>query len=158
MPDSENAYNISKLPAGSPKNEKRNWRIWVAIAIAILVAGEWHFFGRISPSQNAPKQTGSRGVVPAGGLSISTFVATKSDIRVFLIALGTVTLMQGQLARDQAELSEARIDLTRQQLAFARNAIPKQQLDDQQEVVHQDEGAVQNDQGQLQNEDMNFRS
>jgi membrane fusion protein, multidrug efflux system len=35
-------------------------------------------------------------------------------------------------------LNEARIDLERYQQAFARNAIAKQQLDDQQQVVTQD--------------------
>ncbi len=67
-----------------------------------------------------------------------------------------VDQMQGQLAHDQAVLSEARIDLTRYQEAFARNAIAKQQMDDQEQAVHQDEGTVQNDQGQLDNAKVNL--
>ena len=39
-------------------------------------------------------------------------------------------------------LAEARIDLARYQAAFARNAIAKQQLDDQEQAVQQDEGTV----------------
>jgi multidrug efflux system membrane fusion protein len=58
-----------------------------------------------------------------------------------------LTQTEGQLAHDQAVLDEARIDLTRYQAAFNRNAIPKQQLDDQEQVVKQDEGTVKNDQG-----------
>jgi multidrug efflux system membrane fusion protein len=67
-----------------------------------------------------------------------------------------VTQMEGQLAHDEAVLSEARIDLDRYQQAFSRNAIAKQQLDDQNQVVLQDEGTVKNDQGQLANARVNL--
>jgi membrane fusion protein, multidrug efflux system len=67
-----------------------------------------------------------------------------------------VTQMEGQLARDKALLSEAQIDLDRYQTAYSRNAIAKQQLDDQTQLVHQDEGTVQNDQGQLDNARVNL--
>ena len=74
------------------------------------------------------------------------------DPRPYQAAL---TQVQGQLAHDQAVLNEARIDLERYQQAFARNAIAKQQLDDQQQVVSQDEGTVENDQGQVENAKLN---
>jgi membrane fusion protein, multidrug efflux system len=64
--------------------------------------------------------------------------------------------MEGQLAHDQALLNEAKIDLERYQQAFSRNAIAKQQLDDQQQIVLQDEGTVKNDQGQLANARVNL--
>jgi multidrug efflux system membrane fusion protein len=67
-----------------------------------------------------------------------------------------VTQMEGQLARDEALLAEARIDMDRYQSAYSRNAIAKQQLDDQTQLVHQDEGTVQNDQGQLDNARVNL--
>lgn len=67
-----------------------------------------------------------------------------------------VTQMEGQLAHDEAVLTEAKIDLERYQQAFSRNAIAKQQLDDQQQVVLQDEGTVKNDQGQLANAKVNL--
>jgi membrane fusion protein, multidrug efflux system len=67
-----------------------------------------------------------------------------------------VTQMEGQLAHDQAVLMEAKIDLDRYQQAFNRNAIAKQQLDDQQQVVLQDEGTVKNDEGQLANARVNL--
>ena len=60
-----------------------------------------------------------------------------------------LTQAEGQLAHDQALLNEAKIDLDRYQQAFNRNAIAKQQLDDQQQVVLQDEGTVKNDEGTL---------
>ncbi len=39
------------------------------------------------------------------------------------------------------------MDLARYQAAYARNAIAKQQLDDQEQAVQQDEGTVKADQG-----------
>jgi multidrug efflux system membrane fusion protein len=54
---------------------------------------------------------------------------------------------QGNLEHDQGVLAQARIDLKRYQDAYARNAIAKQQLDDQEQAVVQDEGSVKADQG-----------
>jgi multidrug efflux system membrane fusion protein len=42
-----------------------------------------------------------------------------------------LTQAEGQLARDQALLDDARLDLERYQNAYSKNAIPKQQLDTQ---------------------------
>ncbi|MFY9841696.1 MAG: efflux RND transporter periplasmic adaptor subunit [Terriglobales bacterium] len=75
------------------------------------------------------------------------------DPRPYQAAL---TQVEGQLAHDQAVLSEAKIDLDRYQQAFARNAIAKQQMDDQAQVVLQDEGTVKNDEGQLANATVNL--
>jgi multidrug efflux system membrane fusion protein len=69
------------------------------------------------------------------------------DAKPFLAQL---TQMEGQLAHDQAVLDEAKIDLERYKAALARNAIPKQLLDDQQQIVLQDQGTVKNDQGQVE--------
>jgi len=54
---------------------------------------------------------------------------------------------QGALERDQNVLAQAQMDLERYQGAWARNAIAKQVLDDQEKLVLQDEGTVKNDQG-----------
>ena len=67
-----------------------------------------------------------------------------------------LTQAEGQLARDQAVLNEAKIDFERYQQAFRRNAIAKQQLDDQQQVVLQDQGTVKNDEGNLANARVNL--
>src|SRR5580692_6289464 len=75
------------------------------------------------------------------------------DPRPFQAAL---TQVEGQLEHDQALLAEARIDLDRYQQAFNRNAIAKQQLDDQIQLVKQDEGTVKNDQGQVANAQVNL--
>jgi multidrug efflux system membrane fusion protein len=57
---------------------------------------------------------------------------------------------QGTLEKDQAVLAQAQMDLERYQAAWARNAIPKQTLDDQEKIVLQDQGTVKNDQGTVQ--------
>jgi len=62
-----------------------------------------------------------------------------------------LTQAEGQLARDTALLENARLDLQRYQEAFARNAIPKQQLDTQAATVHQFEGTVEFDRGVVEN-------
>ena len=58
---------------------------------------------------------------------------------------------QGQYQRDKALLENANVDLNRYQVAYSKNAIPKQQLDTQVATVHQYEGVVQIDQGQIDN-------
>ncbi len=57
---------------------------------------------------------------------------------------------EGTLEKDTNVLAQARMDLDRYRAAWARNAIPKQTLDDQEKIVLQDEGTVKNDQGTLQ--------
>jgi membrane fusion protein, multidrug efflux system len=54
---------------------------------------------------------------------------------------------QGLLERDQNLLAEAQMDLERYKQAWAKNAIPRQTLEDQEKVVLQDQGTVKNDQG-----------
>jgi membrane fusion protein, multidrug efflux system len=62
----------------------------------------------------------------------------------------TLLQAQGVLERDQGVLAQAQMDLERYQAAWARNAIPKQTLDDQEKLVQQDQGTVKNDQGMVQ--------
>jgi membrane fusion protein, multidrug efflux system len=62
----------------------------------------------------------------------------------------TLLQAQGTLERDQNVLAQARMDVERYRAAWARDAIPKQTLDDQEKVVLQDEGTVKIDQGAVQ--------
>jgi multidrug efflux system membrane fusion protein len=61
-----------------------------------------------------------------------------------------LTQAQGQYERDVAALRGARIDLERYRTLFARDAIQKQQLDDQASTVGQLQGAVKLDLGQIE--------
>lgn len=58
---------------------------------------------------------------------------------------------EGQMARDQALLKNARLDLERYRLLSAQDSIAKQQVDTQEALVLQYEGAVKTDQGQIDN-------
>ena len=60
-----------------------------------------------------------------------------------------LTQFEGQLERDQALLTNARLDLGRFQALVKTDAVPRQQLDTQASLVQQLEGTVKNDQGQI---------
>jgi multidrug efflux system membrane fusion protein len=62
----------------------------------------------------------------------------------------TLLQAQGTLERDENILGQAKMDLERYKDAWARNAIPKQTLDDQEKIVLQDQGTVKLDQGVVQ--------
>jgi membrane fusion protein, multidrug efflux system len=62
-----------------------------------------------------------------------------------------LTQAEGQLERDTNMLEGAKIDLDRYHAAYLKNAIPKQQYDDELALVHQDEGTVKLDEGQVEN-------
>ncbi len=59
--------------------------------------------------------------------------------------------VEGQMARDQALLANARIDLERYRALYAQDSIAKQQVDTQEALVRQYEGTVKFDQGQIDN-------
>ena len=61
-----------------------------------------------------------------------------------------LTQAEGQLLRDQALLKDARIDLERYRILAKQDSIPKQQLDTQEYLVLQYEGAVKTDQGNVE--------
>jgi multidrug efflux system membrane fusion protein len=62
----------------------------------------------------------------------------------------TLLQAQGTLDRDENVLAQAKMDLERYKEAWARNAIPKQTLDDQEKIVLQNQGTVKLDQGVVQ--------
>jgi multidrug efflux system membrane fusion protein len=67
-----------------------------------------------------------------------------------------LTQFKGQLARDQALLENARLDLQRYQVLWAQDSIQKQQLDTQEALVRQYEGTIKNDQGQIESVKVNL--
>ena len=68
------------------------------------------------------------------------------DPRPFQVQL---TQAEGQMARDQELLKNARLDHQRYKQLWEQDSIPKQQLDTQEALVRQYEGAVKIDQGQI---------
>jgi membrane fusion protein, multidrug efflux system len=75
------------------------------------------------------------------------------DPRPYQVAL---TQAEGQMARDQATLDNANIDLQRYQNLIKTSAITKQQLDTQVATVRQSEGTVKNDQGMIDSARLNL--
>jgi multidrug efflux system membrane fusion protein len=65
-------------------------------------------------------------------------------------------LASGTLARDQALLANARLDLDRYTTLLAQDAIPKQQLDTQRALVAQYEGNIKTDQANIDNAKLNL--
>ena len=61
-----------------------------------------------------------------------------------------VTQAEGQLARDQAQLENARINLVRDTDLLAKGVISQQEYDAQNATFHQDEGALKLDVGNLE--------
>lgn len=60
-----------------------------------------------------------------------------------------LTQAEGQMARDQALLKNAQLDLERYRTLFQQDSIARQQLDTQDALVRQYEGAVKIDRGQI---------
>ncbi len=75
------------------------------------------------------------------------------DPRPFEVQLSQA---EGQLARDQAALKNAQLDLQRYQALFAQDAVPQQQLATQQATVTQDEGVIKSDEAQVSNAKLNL--
>lgn len=70
------------------------------------------------------------------------------DPRPFEVQLAQA---QAQMARDQAGLENAKLDLQRYQDLYTQGYVPKQQVDTQEALVRQSEGIIKADQSQIDN-------
>ena len=69
----------------------------------------------------------------------------------------TLAQAKGQLARDEALLKGAQVDLVRYQALAAQNAVPHQTLDTQVALVAQDQGTVEADRGTVKSAEVNLQ-
>ncbi len=67
-----------------------------------------------------------------------------------------LTQAEGQMARDRASLINARSQLARYKQLYTQNIVARQDLDNQQSLAGQYEGAVQNDQGLIDSAKLNL--
>jgi multidrug efflux system membrane fusion protein len=63
---------------------------------------------------------------------------------------------EAQLAKDEAALKNAKIDLERYKILIGQDSIPQQQLDTQVATVDQTEAAIKSDQAQVENAKLNL--
>src|SRR5207248_7875371 len=73
------------------------------------------------------------------------------DPRAFQVQLAQA---EGQLARDRALLENAKLDLERYRTLFKQDSIAKQQVDTQQSLVRQYDGAIAVDRSQVDNAEL----
>lgn len=69
----------------------------------------------------------------------------------------TLAQAKGQLARDEAQLKGAQVDLTRYQNLATQNAVPHQQLDTQVALVAQYQGTVEADRATVKSAEVNLQ-
>jgi membrane fusion protein, multidrug efflux system len=69
----------------------------------------------------------------------------------------TLAQAKGQLARDEALLKGAQVDLARYQGLAAQNAVPRQTLDTQTALVAQDQGTVEADRATVRSAEVNLQ-
>ncbi len=83
-----------------------------------------------------------------GQLVAAGDLLAKIDPRTFQVALDQAA---GQLAHDQSQLADARVDLDRYNGLLAKDSIAKQQVDSQVYMVKQLEGTVRSDEAAVEN-------
>ena len=83
-----------------------------------------------------------------GQLVRSGDLLAEIDPRPFQVQL---TQAEGQMVKDRALLKNAQLDFERYRLLLQQDSISKQQLDTQEALVRQYEGAIKTDQGQIDN-------
>ena len=88
-----------------------------------------------------------------GQIVSSGELLARIDPRPFEVQL---TQAEGQMARDVAQLKNAQLDLERFRVLWEQDSVAKQQLDTQEALVRQFEGAIKTDQGQIDSAKLNL--
>jgi membrane fusion protein, multidrug efflux system len=142
--------------AASPKGGRGAAGGTVTITTATATQGDIGVYqdsiGTVTPVYTASITSQVNGIVTAVHYTEGQIVH-KGDPLIDIDARpyeATLEQAQGTLERDENVLGQAQMDLERYKDAWARNAIPKQTLDDQAKIVLQDQGTVKIDEGTVQ--------
>jgi multidrug efflux system membrane fusion protein len=142
-------HGPSSLRAQGPRPPERGVTVVATPAAARDVGVYLTGLGMVTPLNTVTVHTRVDGQLMSVRFAEGQFV-DKGDLLAEIDSSpfeAQLTQFQGQLARDQALLENARLDLERFRVLWAQDSIPKQQLDTQESLVRQNEGTVKNDQG-----------
>ena len=148
-------YFLHSKETPNDKSRKGNGVVPVATAtaktgdIAIYATG----LGNITPRNIATVRSRVDGQVMRVAFTEGQYVK-EGDLLIELDARpfeAQLKQAEGQMLKDNALLSEARLNLQRYQTLYKQDSVAKQQLDSQQSLVKQYQGAVENDQGLVDN-------
>jgi multidrug efflux system membrane fusion protein len=132
------------------------------VGTATVVKGDMpvvdNALGTVTPLATVTVQTQINGQLIEVGFQEGQMVnkgdfLAQIDPRPYEVALEQA---QGQLAKDQAALADAELDLARYKKLVAQNSIASQTLDTQAATVAQDKGTVQTDQAQVDAQKLNL--
>jgi multidrug efflux system membrane fusion protein len=146
-------FTKPKTPAGAAGGGGRGQNGPAAITVGTTAAGNINVYvsalGTVTPVSTITLYSQITGVVMSVHYREGQIVhrgdpLVDIDPRPYQANL---TQAEGALEHDQGVLAQAEMDLARYQTAWARNAIAKQQLDDQEKAVLQFQGTVKADQG-----------
>ena len=138
----------------SDNHNHNNDKVLLVTAATAKSANVPHYFtalGSVTPTITVTVKTQVNGILLKTPFEDGQYVKTgdllaEIDPREYQ---ALVTQYEGQLARDQALLATAKLDLIRYETLIKQDSVSKQIYDTQKLLVQQYEGAVKLDQGQL---------
>ena len=140
----------------------QNANLPVAVAVATLTAGDIQLripaLGTVTSFANVTVRTQISGILQKiffteGQIVREGALIAQIDPRPYEAALQTA---KGNLARDQALLADARLDLKRYEGLVKEDSIAEQQLDTQRALVDQYVGTLQSDEGAVKTAEVNL--